>query len=200
MPEGSGARAALGALGVATYTFFIALEFSRERCKSMRSRTAAIVVPFLHAAIFLLPLGMRGLMPEAIAVSWVTVFALETILYAVGTAFIVLLMVKDQPRSTSTGTRLDRLPDRPAQPARLLGECIAAVRATGKHGKPVTLLAFDLDHLSRSTIDSAMGSAMKCCAYSRRPRGAACAQATLSASWAAKNLRRSWPSRWNRAR
>ena len=55
------------------------------------------MVPCLHAAIFLIPLAMRALMPEVIAASWVTVFALETILYAVGTAFIVLLMVKDHP-------------------------------------------------------------------------------------------------------
>lgn len=145
-PEGSGARTALGALVVATYTFFIALELSRERRKSMRSRTAAIVVPFLHAAIFLLPLALRGLMPEAIAVSWVTVFALETILYAVGTAFIVLLMVKDHHvdiyRHAALTDYLTGLLNRRAFLENALQMCLQQ----GKSGKPVTLLMFDLDH------------------------------------------------------
>ena len=80
---------------VATYTFFIAFELRRERRKSLYSRTAAIVVPMLHAAIFLMPLAMQAFLPACFAAGWLTVFALETMLYAVGTAFIVLLMVKD---------------------------------------------------------------------------------------------------------
>ena len=45
MPPGSNERIALGAVVVATYTFFIAYELRRERRKSLYSRTAAIVVP-----------------------------------------------------------------------------------------------------------------------------------------------------------
>jgi hypothetical protein len=85
--DGSAARFTLGVFVVASYTFFIALELSRERRKSMRSRVATVVVPGLHAAIFLMPLAMRAFMPADIAINWITVFALETILYAVGTAF-----------------------------------------------------------------------------------------------------------------
>jgi len=145
-PEGSSARIALGALVVATYTFFIALELSRERRKPMRSRAAVITVPFLHAAIFLLPLALRWLMPTAIAVSWVTVFALETILYAVGTAFIVLLMVKDHHvdiyRHAASVDYLTGLLNRRAFLENALRLCALQV----KGGKPVTLLMFDLDH------------------------------------------------------
>jgi diguanylate cyclase (GGDEF)-like protein len=144
-PEGSGARIALGAVVVAAYTFFIALEFSRERRKSMRSRMAGIVVPFLHAAIFLLPLALRWLMPEAIAVSWVTVFALETILYAVGTAFMVMLVVKDHHvdiyRHAASTDYLTGLLNRRA----FLENALRLCAQQGKNGKPVTLLMFDLD-------------------------------------------------------
>src|SRR6185437_6024534 len=64
---GGTARTVLGVLVVATYTFFIALELSRERRKSQQSRAAVIVVPCLHAAIFLMPLAIRALMPQVIA-------------------------------------------------------------------------------------------------------------------------------------
>ena len=45
---GNAPRAVLGVLIVATYTFFIAFELSRERRKSLYSRTAAIIVPCLQ--------------------------------------------------------------------------------------------------------------------------------------------------------
>ena len=93
--EGSNERIALGAVVVAAYTFFIAYEFRSERRKSLFSRTAAVLVPCVHATIFLMPLGMQAFLPAAYAASWLNVFALESMLYAVGTAFIVLPMVKD---------------------------------------------------------------------------------------------------------
>ena len=148
-PDGSVARIALGVVVVACYTFFIAMELSRERRKSLRSRTAAIVVPGLHAAIFLLPLAMRAFMPDDIAVSWITVFALETILYAVGTAFIVLLMVKDQHvdvyRHAASVDYLTGLLNRRAFLENALKLC--ARQAGG--GKPVSMLMFDLDHFKK---------------------------------------------------
>ena len=143
---GSTARTVLGVLVVATYTFFIALELSRERRKSLRSRIAAIVVPCLHAAIFLIPLAIRALTPEVIAASWVTVFALETVLYAVGTAFIVLLLVKDHSvdvyRRAASTDFLTGLLNRRAFLENALKLC--AQQAEGY--KPVTLMMFDLDH------------------------------------------------------
>ena len=103
-------------LVVAGYTFFIAFELWRERRKSLYSRTAAIVVPCLHAAIFLMPLAMRARSCRMRRGHWLTVFALETIIYAVGTAFIVLLMVKDHHVHVYRKRRHHRSSDRPAQP------------------------------------------------------------------------------------
>ncbi len=51
----------LGALIVPVYTFFIAIELWRERRRTRYSRAAAIVVPCLHAGIFLVPLAMHAL-------------------------------------------------------------------------------------------------------------------------------------------
>ncbi len=60
---GGNERIMLGAVVVATYTFFIAYELRRERRKSLYSRTAAIAVPGVHAAMFLMPIGMQTLLP-----------------------------------------------------------------------------------------------------------------------------------------
>lgn len=156
--EGSVARIALGVFVVATYTFFIAMEFSRERRKSLRSRTAAVVVPSLHAAIFLMPLAMRAFMPANIAVSWITVFALETILYAVGTAFIVMLMVKDHHvdiyRHAASVDYLTGLLNRRAFLEHALKLCAAQAGAS----KPVTMMMFDLDHFK--SINDRFGHAV----------------------------------------
>jgi diguanylate cyclase (GGDEF)-like protein len=155
---GSTARAVLGVLVVATYTFFIAFELSRERRKSLYSRTAAIVVPCLHAAIFLMPLAIRWLTPDVIAASWVTVFAIETILYAVGTAFIVLLMVKDHHvgvyRHAASTDYLTGLLNRRA----FLENSLRLCAAQAERGKPVTLMMFDLDHFK--SINDRFGHAV----------------------------------------
>ncbi len=146
MEEGSTARIAFGAIVVAIYTFVIAFELWRERRKSLHSRAAAIVVPCLHAAIFLLPLAIKAFLPDVFATGWQTVLALETIIYAVGTAFIVLLMVKDHHvhfyRKVATTDHLTGLLNRGA----FLAAANEMHARQGAHGEPVTLLMFDLDH------------------------------------------------------
>ena len=130
--DGSTARTALGVMVVASYTFFIAFELSRERRKSLYSRTAAVVVPCLHAAIFLMPLAMRALMPQVIAASWLAVFALET-MFVFGRHRLHRAVDGQGPSRRRLPARgLDRLSHRPAQSARLPGERAQAVRAAGR--------------------------------------------------------------------
>ena len=144
--EGSDARMGLGAGLVAAYTFVIAFELWRERRKSLFSRTAAIVVPSLHAAIFLMPLAMQAFMPDQVAAQWLTVFALETMIYAVGTAFIMMLMVKDHHvyvyRRAATTDHLTGLPNRRA----FLQDATTLCALQARKRQPVTLMMFDLDH------------------------------------------------------
>jgi len=139
-------RITLGVVIVAVYTFCIAFELHRERRKSLYSRTAAILVPFLHAAIFLLPVGMQAFLPAVYAASWVTVFTLETMLYAVGAAFIVLLMVKDNDvdlyRSAASTDALTGLLNRRA----FLEGALSLCARQANRGLAVTLLMLDLDH------------------------------------------------------
>jgi diguanylate cyclase (GGDEF)-like protein len=145
LEEGSPHRVILGVTIVALYTFFMAFELGRERRKSLYSRTATVVVPLLHASIFLMPLGLRAWYPEVFATRWQTVFAVETMIYTVGTAFIVLLMVKDRHvhfyRKAATTDSLTGLFNR--------GAFLEAARnmhaVQSGRGEPVTLLMFDLD-------------------------------------------------------
>ncbi|MDO8878312.1 MAG: GGDEF domain-containing protein, partial [Pseudolabrys sp.] len=143
---GTQARIGLGAVVIGFYGLFIGFELLRERRKSFHSRTAAIVVPFLYAAMFMVPLGIRAFMPEVFAAHWVTVFALGAIVYALGTAYIVLVMVKDHHvhfyRKAATTDGLTGLLNRRA----FIETATRMQAAQGARGEPVTLLMFDLDH------------------------------------------------------
>lgn len=136
----------LGALIVPVYTFFIAMELWRERRRTRYSRAAAIVVPCLHAGIFLVPLAMRAFLPDGHNGAWLTVFTLETILYAVGTAFIVMLMVKDHHvhvyRTAASTDHLTGLLNRRA----FIETAQTLCKRQAKRGEPVAVLMFDLDH------------------------------------------------------
>lgn len=145
MADAGSHRVALGVVIVAVYTFCMAFELSRERRKSLYSRTAMIAVPLLHAGIFLMPLALRSFYPEVFATRWQTVFAVATMVYTVGTAFIVLLMVKDRHvsfyRKVATTDNLTGLLNRGA-----FLEAAGKMHASqSSRGEPVTLLMFDLD-------------------------------------------------------
>ncbi|MBI3703669.1 MAG: GGDEF domain-containing protein [Rhizobiales bacterium] len=156
-PESNG-RIALGVLVVAAYTFVIAFELWRERRKSLRSRTAAIVVPSLHAAIFLMPLVMKAVLPDSASGGWLTLFAFETIIYAVGAAFVVLVMVKDQQvhvyRNAANTDHLTGLLNRRA----FMDSAHTLSKHQGERGEPLTLMMFDLDHFK--SINDRFGHAV----------------------------------------
>jgi len=155
---GASLRIGIGSVIIAIYTFSIAIELWRERRKSLYSRAAAVVVPALHAVIFLSPVAMRVLLPPRAAQGWIDVFVLETLVYAVGAAFIVMLMVKDyhvhiQRHAASTDPLTGLLNRR----AFLDGaRSLCALRR--KEGNPVTLLMFDLDHFK--SINDTFGHAV----------------------------------------
>jgi diguanylate cyclase (GGDEF)-like protein len=136
----------LGALIVPVYTFFIAIELWRERRRTRYSRAAAVVVPCLHAGIFLVPLAMRAFLPAGHNGAWLTVFTFETILYAVGTAFIVMLMVKDHHvhvyRTAACTDHLTGLLNRRA----FIDNALTLCARQAKLDEPVAVLMFDLDH------------------------------------------------------
>jgi diguanylate cyclase (GGDEF)-like protein len=144
--DNDSARAMVGAAVIALYTLSIALELWRERRQTMYSRTAAVIVPVMHSAIFLTPVAMELVLPGKFGNSWLELLALETMIYAVGTAFIVLLMVKDQQvlfhRTAASTDALTGLLNRRA----FLEAAVTLCAQQEKKGAPVTLMMFDLDH------------------------------------------------------
>jgi diguanylate cyclase (GGDEF)-like protein len=144
-------RIVLNSLIVSAYTFLTAAELWRERRKSLLRRWPAIFVPIMHGAVFLLPIPLASLLPAergivTLASGWIAVFALETMLYVVGTAFIVLVMAKERTvriqRDAASTDELTGILNR-------RGFYVAAhqlVARQTKKGEPVSVLMFDLDH------------------------------------------------------
>jgi diguanylate cyclase (GGDEF)-like protein len=101
--------------------------------------------------VFLIPIPLASLLPAergivSLASGWIAVFALETMLYVVGTAFIVLVMVKEQSlRAQRTAALTDEL----TGALNRRGFFAAAqqlLTQQAKNGEPVTVLMFDLDN------------------------------------------------------
>lgn len=93
-------RIVLSSLIISAYTFLAARELCRERRKTVLQSRSAFVIPSLHAAVFLLPAPLASLAPQEVGLGlstgWFALIALEGILYAVGAAFIVVVLSKER--------------------------------------------------------------------------------------------------------
>jgi diguanylate cyclase (GGDEF)-like protein len=144
-------RIVLSSVIISTYTFLTALELWRERRKSLIRRWPAIFVPILHGAVFLFPVPLAGLFPEergvfSLAGGWIAIFALEALLYIVGTAFIVLVLTKERAvRLHKTAAITDPLTGLFNRRGFFEG-AQKMIRMQARKGKPIAVLVFDLDH------------------------------------------------------
>src|SRR5262245_2406316 len=145
------ARIVLSSVIVASYTFLTAAELWRERRKTLLRRWPAIFVPILHGAVFLFPIPLASLLPAdggvmSLASGWFAVFVLETMLYVVGTAFIVLVLAKERSvrihRDAASTDELTGLLNRRG----FFAAAQQLVARQAKKGEPVSVLMFDLDH------------------------------------------------------
>jgi diguanylate cyclase (GGDEF)-like protein len=140
-------RIVVSALIIAAYTFLTASELRQERRKSLIRRWPAAFVPMLHGGIFIFPVALAALSPgdDKLARGWIVVFAIEILLYLVGTAFMVLILAKDHSvrayKAAASSDPLTGLLNR-----RGFNEAVAMLRERGgKKMVAITLLAFDLD-------------------------------------------------------
>jgi diguanylate cyclase (GGDEF)-like protein len=136
---------------VAAYAFLTTAEFRRERRKSLLSRWPALLVPVLHGTVFLAPIPLVGLLPaeggmRGLASGWIALFVIETMLYVVGIAFIVLVLAKEETtrihKDAASTDELTGLLNRRGLLASAQG--LADRRASRQ--EPVSVLMFDLDH------------------------------------------------------
>jgi diguanylate cyclase (GGDEF)-like protein len=149
--DSSTARIVLSSLIIATYTVLTSAELWRERRRSLMRRWPAIFVPMLHGLVFLSPIALSSLMPQDggmvnLASGWVAVFAMEIMLYVVGTAFLGLILAKERlvriHKDAASTDELTGLLNRRG----FLQAAQALILRRAQQGEPVSVLMFDLDH------------------------------------------------------
>jgi diguanylate cyclase (GGDEF)-like protein len=161
--QSSAGRVVLSSLIVSAYTFLTARELWIDRRKRSRSQWRAILVPVLHGLVFLPPIplafmGVTGQSATLLSSGWMAVFTLETLLYAVGTAFIVLMMAKERAadihKTAAVTDTLTGLLNRRG----FLERAEALTARPSKADRDVTVLMFDLDHFK--SINDRFGHAV----------------------------------------
>jgi len=157
------ARIVLCSLIASAYTFLTAAELWRERRKSLLRRWPAIFVPILHGAVFLVPIPLASMLPPdrgigSLASGWIAIFALETMLYVVGAAFIVLVLAKERAvRIQKDVASTDDLTGMLNRRGFFAAAPLLAARQA-KNQEPVSVLVFDLDHFK--SINDRFGHAI----------------------------------------
>jgi diguanylate cyclase (GGDEF)-like protein len=154
-------RIALSSIIIAFYTFLTAVELRRERRRSLARQWASLLLPALHGAVFLSPVLLMAFVADdavTFANAWFAVFALQTLLYVVGTAFVVVVMAKEElVRMHKTAASTDPLTGLFNRRGFLeAAQRLMARRA--RRGQPVTVMLFDLDHFK--SINDRFGHAV----------------------------------------
>jgi len=143
-------RITIGAGIVAIYAVLTAVELGSERRKSMQRRWPAIVVPLLHGGVLMLPIVLADLLTPSEQAGtfnvWVMVFAVELVLYAVGTVFAIFMLVSERTvRAHKTAASIDPLTGL----FNRRGFTEATTRMIEREadaGRPVTVMIFDIDY------------------------------------------------------
>jgi diguanylate cyclase (GGDEF)-like protein len=149
-PEASAVRMTIGAGIVAIYAALTAIELWSERRKTMQRRWPTIVVPVMHGFVLMLPILLGDLLhPHDTGFGgsiWVTVFAIEVVLYAVGTVFVIFMLVSE--RTVSAHRRAASMdPLTGIFNRRGFAEATSRViEREANAGRPVTVMIFDIDH------------------------------------------------------
>jgi diguanylate cyclase (GGDEF)-like protein len=149
-PEASMMRMTIGAGIVAVYAALTASELWTERRRTLQKRWSAIVVPVLHGLVLMLPILLGDFLhpkDSAFASSiWVTVFSIELVLYAVGTVFVIFMLVSDRVVTAhKTAASMDPLTGMFNR--RGFAEATSRViEREALAGRPVTVMIFDIDH------------------------------------------------------
>ena len=143
-------RMTIGAGVVAAYAVLTANELWVERRKAYKRRWPTIVIPMLHGFVLMLPILLGDIL-HADAGSfansiWVSVFTIELVLYAVGTVFIIFMLVSER---TISAHRVAALLDPLTGIFNRRGFVEATMRVIAREAganRPVTVMILDIDH------------------------------------------------------
>ena len=149
-PEASALRMTIGAGVVALYAALTASELWTERRKSMQRRWPTVVVPVLHGFVLMLPILIGDILYSGSgnfgSSVWATIFAIELVLYAVGTVFLIFMLVSER---TVTAHKVAASCDPLTGMFNRRGFSEATARMIereAKAGRPITVMIFDIDH------------------------------------------------------
>jgi diguanylate cyclase (GGDEF)-like protein len=143
-------RMIVGASIVAIYAGLTASELWSERRRTMHKRWPAIAVPVMHGGVLALPILLGSLLrphDETFTSSiWVTAFSIELVLYAIGTVFVIFMLVSDRAVTVhKTAASVDPLSGMLNR--RGFSEaCNRVIEREAVAGQPVTVMIFDIDH------------------------------------------------------
>jgi len=143
-------RLTIGALIVAIYAALTASELWNERRRSMQNRWPTIAVPVMHGCVLMLPILLGDLLrphDENFSTSiWVTAFSIELVLYAIGTVFVIFMLVSDRAVTVhKTAASIDPLSGMFNRRG-FAEACSRVIEREAKAGRPVTVMIFDIDH------------------------------------------------------
>ena len=149
-PEASAMRITIGAGIVALYAALTAGELWSERRRTLQRRWPAIVVPALHGFVLMLPILLGGFLyadqDKFSGSVWVTVFSVELVLYAVGTVFVIFVLVSERTVTAhKTAASMDPLTGMFNRRG-FAEACSRVIEREATAGRPVTVLIFDIDH------------------------------------------------------
>ena len=141
------ARIVLSSLIIAVYAALTAVELKRDRRNPDQVKWRPFVLPALHGVIFLSPILTVHLFPHAaFGGGAFALFALLTLLYVVGTAFIVVVMAKERAvmvhKTAAMTDPLTGLFNRRG----FVETAERLIDAQRRKGQQVTVMMFDLDY------------------------------------------------------
>jgi diguanylate cyclase (GGDEF)-like protein len=149
-PEQAALRMTIGAALVAIYAGLTASQLMADRRKSVRRRWPTLVVPVLHGLVLMLPIVVANLLPAPSTGFkgnlWVMLFAVELVLYAIGTVFVIFMLVSERTvRAHKVAASIDPLTG--LFNRRGFSEaCARMIEREADAGRPVSVLIFDIDH------------------------------------------------------
>jgi diguanylate cyclase (GGDEF)-like protein len=149
-PDATAMRMTVGAGIVAVYAALTATELWAERRRTLQRRWPSVAIPVLHGFVLMLPILLGDLLhPHDRAFGgsiWVTVFAVELVLYAVGTVFLIFMLVSERAVTVhKTAASVDPLTGMFNR--RGFSEaCARVIDREANAGRPVTALIFDIDY------------------------------------------------------
>lgn len=143
-------RMLIGAGIVSIYAALTAGALWSERRKSMKRRWPAAAVPVANGCVLMLPILIGSFLqpydPGFSTSMWVTLFAVELVLYAVGTVFVIFMLVSERTVTVhKTAASIDPLTGMLNR--RGFAEASSRlIEREAKAGRPVTVMIFDIDH------------------------------------------------------